>query len=119
MTGDNAVRYDPDMFRLFLDDERFPPDDGRDDWIICRTVKHAQDLLITGRVRFCTFDHDLGDNLPTGMDLAKWMVEKDVDSGGRFLPPDFTFDVHSQNPVGATNIRGLLDNWFKVKETLV
>ena len=52
------------------------------------------------------FDHDLGTE-KTGMDFAKWLVESLLD-GDLQLPDGFTFSVHSDNPNGADNIRGLM-----------
>ena len=73
------------------------------------------------------FDHDLADNHKlrseldvtewydmtenseyTGYDCAKWLVEYCMDNGEE-LPK---FYVHSANPVGADNIRGLLNNYL-------
>ena len=73
------------------------------------------------------FDHDLADNHKlrseldvtewydmtenseyTGYDCAKWLVEYCMDNEEE-LPK---FYVHSANPVGADNIRGLLNNYL-------
>lgn len=45
----------------------------------------------------------------TGMDCAKWLVDYCMDNKKK-LPEIF---VHSANPVGADNIKGLLDNFIK------
>ena len=45
----------------------------------------------------------------TGMDCAKWLVDYCTDNKKK-LPEIF---VHSANPVGADNIKGLLDNFIK------
>ena len=45
----------------------------------------------------------------TGMDCAKWLVDYCMDNKNK-LPKIF---VHSANPVGADNIKGLLDNYLK------
>lgn len=58
-----------------------------------------------------SFDHDLGMEERTGYDFADWLVDKDLDNPG-FLPSDFTYNVHSANPVGAANIRGLLSRYL-------
>ena len=44
------------------------------------------------------------------------MVERDLDKKGRWIPKNFTYDVHSANPVGKKNIVGLLDNYLEKKE---
>jgi len=50
-----------------------------------------------------SFDHDLGDGVPSGMGCAKWLVETE-----RPVP---RFTVHSANPPGRMNILSLLENW--------
>jgi hypothetical protein len=65
---------------------------------------------------FVSFDHDLGDrHEPTGYDVAKWMVNKDLDMDGEFMPDKFMFEVHSANPPGRENIAGLLNSYLKSK----
>lgn len=44
----------------------------------------------------------------TGLDCAKWLVDYCIDNKKK-MP---TFYVHSANPVGADNIRGLLNNYI-------
>lgn len=95
---------------MFLDDIRNPPDE---DWVVVRNfdeaIAHIED---NGCPNFISFDHDLGDQFAkTGYDLAKWLVETDLDCSG-FLPEDFDFNVHSANPVGAANIRALLRSYL-------
>lgn len=107
-------------YSLFIDDERIPgnrkPPAG-DRWVIVRSVNDAIKYIErVGWPGFITFDHDLGENEPTGYDFAKWIVDRALD--GKNLPSYFTFDIHSQNPVGAENIRSLLNNyldWAKFK----
>ncbi len=101
------------MWKMFIDDERMP---SKSDFIIVRSVNEAQEKISQlGVPNFISFDHDLGDNVPTGADLAKWLVEKDLDHNGDFLPKDFSFYVHSQNPIGKGNIEGLLNQYLEVK----
>jgi len=99
---------------MFIDDERFPV---KDDFIIVRSVAEA--ILEIEKhdqpPNYISFDHDLGDNVKTGFDLAKWLVEKDLDYEGSFLPNDFSFYVHSANPVGKENIEGLLNNYLEYR----
>ncbi len=100
-------------WKLFLDDLRFPVDD---DFVIARNFDEAITLVETlGCPIFISFDHDLGDNIPTGFDFAKWLVECDLDKDGLFLSKDFDFYVHSANPVGKENIEGLLNGYGKFK----
>lgn len=100
---------------LFLDDERSPKTPGA--WQIARSFDEAVSLLsYYGCFSYISFDHDLGDGVPTGHDLAKWLVDKDLDAGGKFIPTDFGFNVHSANPVGRANIEALLSSYLKHRE---
>lgn len=100
---------------MFVDDIRNPdwiyPDLDTDDWLVCRTMQEAQDVIADlGWPNWISFDHDLGENEPTGYDLAKWLVNQDLDTHA--MPANFDFAVHSANPVGAANIQGLLTNYL-------
>ena len=104
------------MKRLYLDDIRTPKDSS---FIIVRSFEEAVHFVtVHGIPSFISFDHDLGmkngELLETGYDFAKWLVEKDLN--GEFLfPEDFSFTVHSANPVGAKNIESYLNNYIKFK----
>ena len=100
-------------YRLFIDDERDPPEDGKP-WVVARSYDYAvQVVSMMGAPRYISFDHDLGDNSKTGYDFAKWLVQQDIDTD--FLEPDFIFDVHSQNPVGRDNIVFFLVQYLRMK----
>lgn len=103
---------------LFLDDIRHPkapsPTNG---WIVAKSFDQAITAIrVMGAPTFISFDHDLGEGVPTGMDLAKWLVDQELD-GQLILPNDFSFSVHSANPVGSANIEGLLNQYFKMKNS--
>lgn len=99
-------------YALFIDDERKPPThDGRN-WIIARDKMDVE--LIIWREGFpshVSLDHDLGTDY-TGYDIAKWLVDLDM-CGELLFPENFTYYVHSQNPIGKANIEGYLDNYLK------
>jgi hypothetical protein len=98
--------------KLFLDDDRFPPDDGQE-WVIVRTSQEAIDYcLANGVPSFISFDHDLGED-DDAMIFVKWMIETDMDRFWKFIPKDFSFYVHSQNPIGSENIIGLIENYLR------
>lgn len=107
-------------YRLFIDDERTPSDVFRhidtnpiylEEWVVVRTVAEACATIEERGYPTCvSFDHDLGESQPTGKDLANWLVDRDLDRGD--MPETFEFLVHSRNPVGAKDIRGLLDNYL-------
>jgi hypothetical protein len=92
------------MWKLFLDDERYPIDGS---WIIARTFDDACWFITHyGLPTFISFDHDLG-SIKTGMDFAKWFSNHVLDHRVT-LPTGFSFYVHSQNPVGAENIKSYM-----------
>ena len=104
------------MWQLFLDDERFPDDILG--WMFARSVDKAIELCnIYGCPSFISFDHDLGEVL-TGKDFACWLVGRDLDEQFKFIPDDFDFYVHSQNPVGAKNIHDYLTQYFEFVKLL-
>ena len=81
------------MNALFLDDERFPPQDGRQ-WVILRSVQSAKDYIMKhGLPDHVSFDNDLGQDMPEGYLLADWLIEQDLDRGGDLIGQDFTFYV--------------------------
>ena len=83
---------------LFLDDDRFPPDDGRS-WVIVRTVPQAvRWIKAHGVPHHISLDNDLG-RRQEGRHLVSWMIRVDIDHAGTFIPDNLTFYVHSQNCV--------------------
>lgn len=94
--------------KLFIDDLR----DAPDGWVTVRSYDEAvAHVLVHGMPEAISFDHDLGDAVPTGFDFAKWIVEGHLD-GDRPLPENFCYTVHSANPPGRANIEGLLGNFL-------
>lgn len=99
--------------KLFIDDERMPPG-NLSDWHIVRSSQEAIEYARQhGVPSFISFDHDLGGE-DTAMIFARWLIEQDLDTPGT-LPVDFAFTVHSQNPVGAHNIRSLLEGYLSTR----
>lgn len=98
-------------YRLFLDDERDPPDDGLP-WRVARTLGEAFGMLTDhGMPIFISFDHDLGPH-ETGKMFANDICDHFA-SGGIGVPRGFDYYVHSQNPIGAANIRGMMDQHIR------
>lgn len=118
------------MKKLYLDDIRNPTTEG---WDIVRSYDEFVNYIETNGVPdVISFDHDLGmehikyffdngghDNPPnpqevefqtkTGYDAAKWLCNYCFENG---IPlPEW--NVHSANPVGRDNIKGLLSNFGK------
>jgi len=98
---------------LYIDDIRTPKNKFD---IITRSSKETIKLMRNyGCPSFISFDHDLGGE-DTSMIIIKWMVEHDMnlrEKGKSFIPNDFSFNVHSANPVGAKNIEGYLKSYLK------
>lgn len=95
--------------KLFIDDERFPPDDG---WVIARTSSEAISRLqfykmsclnSTIRPEVVSFDHDLGGD-DTTRPVVLWIIENE------FFPLRAT--VHSMNTVGREWIEGMIQRYF-------
>ena len=99
--------------QLYIDDERNPKAGV---WDIVRSYNAAVHYMCKNGVPlYISFDHDLGDMVPTGFDIAKWMVERDLDDKGNFIPKNFEFNVHSANPIGVANIAGLLNGYLEIR----
>lgn len=108
------------MSKLWLDDMRPRPDET---WDVVRNYSEFVDYIQKNGVPdFISFDHDLGlehyealEKDPrlhllnegfkekTGLDCAKYLVRNRLKVHG--------FSVHSQNPIGKTNIQSLLNCW--------
>jgi hypothetical protein len=96
--------------RLFLDDRRTPPEP---DWVLVRSSADAIAWCTAhGVPAHISFDHDLGGE-DTAMRFAHWLVQRDLDAPGTGFPDGFTYAIHSANPVGVLNLRGLLDGYLR------
>jgi len=111
---------------LFIDDERYPSFiwEENKNFIITRnyneTIKYLKSLN-TSPI-FISFDHDLWimDNWhiwKTGYDIAKWLVEYDIQKKWEYIPNNFKFHVHSMNPIWWQNIKDYLNNYLKLKKS--
>lgn len=106
-------------YAMLLDDER-GPDHPRvqkidREFVVCKNCFQAKKALENfGCPDYIAFDHDLGVGYKeTGHDFAKLLVEMDIESGGKYIPNNFEFHVHSMNPVGARNIYCLLKGYLR------
>jgi len=111
---------------------RVPKEEGTIEWVLSHE-QFVQWINMFGLPDIISFDHDLADEHytppkywdnyqeskeyqeaqnyleETGMDCAKWLVDYCMDND----VPLPKYYVHSANPVGADNIRGLLGNYIK------
>lgn len=98
---------------LFLDDERYPPAARiwECNWKIARNVDDAMWFIKTyGVPRYMTLDHDLGYKKLSGMDFVKMFCDYVMDQEIQLA--DFEWYVHSQNPVGAENMKTYLETFM-------
>lgn len=99
---------------LFLDDERNPEDvtwlllPKNQPFIIARNREDFETALVSFTYTEIFLDHDLADKDFTGYDAVKILVDLLFDGFfGKNIP---NVVVHSQNPIGASNIRCLWTN---------
>lgn len=100
---------------MYIDDLRTPIEEFD---VIVRSYDEA--IAIFKRYGVCeyiSFDHDLGvdkNNKPlkSGFDIAKWLIKHDKNHTYK-IPSNFTYKVHSQNPIGKKNIILLLDSYLQ------
>lgn len=131
------------MYNLFLDDERYPVNSINylrringfgelyllEDWTIVRTLEEFQEVIQNqGLPKRISFDHDLGEEIhpsvfhlkrkqrsyrvlrPSGYDCSKWLTSYCMDNG---IELSSEIKVHSANPVGAKNILGWFESYYK------
>ena len=115
---------------LYLDDVRTPNDET---WIVVRSYEefvNAVNMYGLDFIERISFDHDLGDGAmkeywdnvqpnykldynniteKTGYDCVKWLVNHSIET---MIPIPITY-VHSANPIGAANMMGYLNNYYK------
>lgn len=90
------------MYKLYLDDIRDPPDKS---WVVVRSYKEFREIIIERGLPYeMSLDHDLG-SFSTGYDTLNWLISNKYDL--RII----TIHIHSNNPVGSTNMRALINNW--------
>lgn len=95
-------------YALYLDDVRKPKTDR--DWVVVNSFAEFCDAITElGLPDHVSFDHDLGDDEPSGYDCVKWLVRYLLDN--QIQTGAFTYNAHSANPVGRDNILGLLQSW--------
>lgn len=95
--------------KLFIDDVRNSPDTT---WTIARSSNEAIILVeANGVPDVISFDHDLGED-DTSMIFINWFIENVLDKK-LHIPHNFSFIVHSANPVGRENIQSKLNSFLR------
>ena len=100
--------------KLWIDDVRPAPGDMFHEWVWCKTVQIAKDLIEIHEKDGCPFelidlDHDAGTfGPPDYIEVLNWLEET-----GRSYP----IRIHSMNPVGVTNMRRIIqkNGWVEVR----
>lgn len=94
-------------WNLYLDDERYPKTDKN--WTIARTVQQAQRLILKNGLPIeMSLDHDLGKRRLECIRFVEWLVYTK-----KYDLRNVIINIHSANPIGSANMRGLIDSWNK------
>lgn len=112
---DAVGSYATGDWSMFIDDERVPGKGVSESVVIVRSSQEAIDFCtaVKSLPKNIMFDHDLGGD-DTSIKFILWMIDELYADHPKFtLREDFTFSVHSQNPVGAGNITSLMNNLIK------
>jgi hypothetical protein len=103
---------------IYLDDIR-NPEQTDVPWVVVRDTQSAFRMVLDAF--YCrsedivlSLDHDLGEGAPTGYDLVS-QIECAIAISDDFRP-NINFIIHSQNPVGASNMRKCIDSINKMLE---
>jgi hypothetical protein len=100
-----------ELWQLFLDDTRLPPEDPSQ-WHIARSTEEAKRLVIQkGPPFMMSLDFDLSGN-DRGIDFLKWLA---YEYQPAWIPVWF---IHSQNPVGARAMASFLQSWYEIRNNL-
>ena len=115
---------------IYLDDVRIPENEG---WILVKDYDEfvgTVTLIGLENIELISLDHDLGDSAmseyysnvqpnytlnysnvieKTGYDVCKFLVEHSINTG--IALPEVV--VHSANPIGAANMMGYINNYYK------
>lgn len=98
--------------KIFLDDERQPPDDS---WTLVRWPNEVISLIKSNDVEAISLDHDLGDDsVGTGYDVILWIEEKVA--LGEMTPPTIT--VHSANISARKKMIAGIKNIYKISQSI-
>lgn len=110
---------------LFIDDTRFPSDvysnTEFEPWVVARNFEDVKNFILElGFPTRISFDTDLGENEPSGFDIAKCLCELDLDDSNHLshlsFSSEFTFAAHSNNFEANKNIENYLSNYIRIRD---
>ena len=109
-------------YYLFIDDTRNPNDIYQNaftsPWLHARSWEDVKKIILDfGYPVKVSFDTDLGENQPSGLDIAKFLCDIDLDDSNNIshlsFPHGFEFSTHSNNLEANKNIMHYLENYMK------
>jgi hypothetical protein len=93
--------------KVYLDDVREAPDG----WVRTHTPSETIELLLAGKVRELSLDHDLGldtaESEQTGYSVLSWLEAEIAHERWPFPLPQIT--IHSANPVGQERMKRAIE----------
>lgn len=110
-------------YKLWIDDQAYDkevedwrrPPVGETDWKIATNSCSALICVMAhGIPEFIDFDHDLGENIGTGVPVPETVMEflhYLFDMYPEAIDEIKDYRIHSANPEGAKNIHAYMDSW--------
>ena len=125
-TNTEVVRL-PKNICLFVDDIISPEthyhlDEGVEQkhmfvWVISyhEAIQH---MILHGCPQQIDLDYDLNGGIHdgTGLDIAEWMIQEDIDKDGKFFPENFEYFSHSGHPTNRMKIINCFKEYFASKK---
>jgi len=100
-------------YNLFIDPTKEPQRDGKK-WQTARSTIAAENIIKQlGAPLAISVNYDLGKNEPYGAEIARWLVQLDLNYS--ILSHDLDIEIHGGSVVDATNMKTILRNYLKFK----
>lgn len=100
-------------YNLFIDPVKEPQRDGKK-WQTARSLKAAESIMRQlGAPSSLSVNYDLGKNEPYGAEIARWLVQLDLNAN--VLVEDVDLTIHGGSVVDATNMKTIIRNYLKFK----
>lgn len=104
------------MYTLFLDDLRFPTKDLVNVEVPRNNSQAIECVQMLGVPDVISLDHDLGEGEFPATRFMTWLIDQHLD-GILDLNKVKKVFIHSANPVGAANLKGLWDGFSRCELT--